>query len=113
MALVFLSSLMTWTEGATRWVVDADMDELPADAEMAVDHARLKAPHQPSRPHWEQPIEAPHLDRSMSFRFDRACRSLRASTGLLVVNRCKITTISTRLPGTRIRPGARLDPQVL
>src|SRR6516162_11944518 len=22
---------------------------------------RLKAPHQPSRPHWEQPIEAPHL----------------------------------------------------
>ena len=23
---------------------------------------RLKAPHQPSRPHWEQPIEAPHLD---------------------------------------------------
>src|SRR6516164_2862662 len=94
-ALVFLSSLMTWTEGDTRCVVDADMDELPADAEMAVDHARLKAPHQPSRPHWEQPIEAPHLDRSMSFRFDRACRSLRASTGLLVVNRCKITTIST------------------
>ena len=62
MALVFLSSLMTWTEGDTRCVVDADMDELPADAEMAVDHARLKAPHQPSRPHWEQPIEAPHLD---------------------------------------------------
>ena len=30
-------------------------------AEMAVDHARLKAPHQPSRPHWEQPIEAPQL----------------------------------------------------
>jgi len=61
MALVFLSSLMTWTEGDTRCVVDADMDELPADAEMAVDHARLKAPHQPSRPHWEQPIEAPQL----------------------------------------------------
>ena len=33
-------------------------------AEMAVDHARLKAPHQPSRPHWEQPIEAPQLVRS-------------------------------------------------
>src|SRR6516162_6206198 len=63
MALVFLSSLMTWTEGATRCVVDADMDELPADAEMAVDHALLKAPHQPSRPHWEQPIEAPQLDK--------------------------------------------------
>ena len=61
MALVFLSSLMTWTEGDTRCVVDADMDELPADAEMAVDHARLKAPHQPSRPLWEQPIEAPQL----------------------------------------------------
>src|SRR6516164_7398967 len=43
MALVFLSSLMTWTEGDTRCVVDADMDELPADAEMAVDHAGLSS----------------------------------------------------------------------
>src|SRR6516162_3668419 len=31
------------TEGDTRCVVDADMDELPADAEMAVDHAGLSS----------------------------------------------------------------------
>ena len=51
-------------------------------AEMAVDHARLKAPHQPSRPHWEQPIEAPHL-AEVCARLDDALEAERLYEQLL------------------------------
>jgi hypothetical protein len=39
MALVFRSSFMTWLKAMRDCVVDTDVDKLPADAEVAVDHA--------------------------------------------------------------------------
>ena len=39
MALAFRSSFMTWLKAMRGRVVDADVDELPANAEAAVDHA--------------------------------------------------------------------------
>ena len=43
---------------------------------------RLKAPHQPSRPHWEQPIEAPHL-AEVCARLDDALEAERLYEQLL------------------------------
>jgi hypothetical protein len=40
-AFSFFSFFMTWLEGNARSVFDADVDELPADAEVMVDGACL------------------------------------------------------------------------
>jgi len=42
-ALFFLLVLHDLAEGDPRCIVDADVDELPADAEVAVDYARLSS----------------------------------------------------------------------